>query len=244
MILAIGLLALPLLWFALPHFLRYRAVGRLAALCASRRVIVLSYDDGPGDALTPMLLELLARHDSRATFYMIGSAAEARLATFGSVRAAGHEIGNHTQDHCNAWKVWPWRAAADQRAGTTTLVRLGAALRTFRPPYGKTTPVTWLVARRAKEVMAFWTIDSRDSWKVPRSIAKVIAMIQAQGGGVVLMHDCDRPPRARIGHDHGAHVLALTAAILDLARRQDFAILRFCDLQDISSLPPPGGRLP
>lgn len=219
------------LWFAQPHLLRRRRIRRLVARCAARRAIVLSYDDGPGAELTPALLDLLARRGARASFYMIGRESLARPATVARVLAGGHEVANHTQEHLNAWKVWPWRALRDLHAGRATLDRLGAAPRSFRPPYGKMTPLTWLATWRSRERIAFWTVDSRDSWEVPLPIPEVLAQIDTLGGGVVLMHDCDCPPRARSGHDHGAHVLALTEAILDMAALRGFAILRLCDLE-------------
>jgi hypothetical protein len=77
-------------------------------------------------------------------------------------------------------------------------------------------------------------VDSRDSWEDPLPIPEVLAQLDTQGGGVVLMHDSDCPPRSRSEHDHEAHVLALTEAILDMAALRGFAILRFCDLERAS----------
>ncbi len=225
--LLIGLAAV--LWFALPWVDRQRRTARLAACCAARRAIVLSYDDGPGARVTPDLLDLLGRHGAKASFFVIGRVAEARPDLIARLLAEGHEIGNHTQEHLNAWKVWPWRAPQDLRAGRKTLDRLGIPAGSFRPPYGKVTLASWLAAWLSGQMLAFWTLDTRDSWEHPRPIAEVLARLEAQGGGVVLMHDCDDPPRA--GPGHGTHIQAMTMAILDLAGRKGFALLRFCDLQ-------------
>ena len=63
-----------------------------------RRAIALTFDDGPSES-TPALLELLARHNAKATFFMCGQNAR-RLANIArEVAAAGHEIGNHTDSH-------------------------------------------------------------------------------------------------------------------------------------------------
>lgn len=78
--------------------------------------------------------------------------------------------------------------------------------------------------------MAFWTIDTRDSWEHPRSVARVLDMIEHQGGGVVLMHDFAFPPRGAADHHHPKHVLKMTEAILDFAEAQNFRLLRFGDL--------------
>lgn len=228
----VGLLvAVTLAWFGVPLLLRRAQTLRLMRLCAARRAIVLSYDDGPGGRVTPALCNLLARRGQRATFFAIGRAAGAHPEGIARLLADGHEVGNHTQDHLNAWKSLPWAAPRDIRAGRCSLDRLGVPHGAFRPPFGKMTLASLIEIWRTGQTPAFWTIDSRDSWEDPRPIADVLARIEAQGGGVVLMHDCDRQPRARAGHDHGAHVLALTEAILDLAQHKGFAILRFCDLE-------------
>jgi len=223
---------LTFLWFGLPHALRLFQVRRLRFACAARRVIVLSYDDGPGVRVTSALLDIFARHGVRASFYAIGREALARPDLVTRLLAEGHEIGSHTQDHRNAWKSLPWVTFRDIRAGQRSLDRLGVPPGSFRPPFGKTTPATLVALWRQRAPLAFWTVDSRDSWEDPRPIAEVLSALETQSGGVLLMHDCDRPLRARSGHDHRAYVLALTEAVIDLAARRGFAILRFCDLEE------------
>jgi peptidoglycan/xylan/chitin deacetylase (PgdA/CDA1 family) len=62
-------------------------------------LMALTYDDGPNTAWTPDLLELLAKHDVKATFFTIGKYAEQQPALLREVTAAGHAIGNHTYSH-------------------------------------------------------------------------------------------------------------------------------------------------
>ena len=63
--------------------------------------IALTFDDGPNDAATPELLEVLARHAVRATFFAIGGYARQRPELVRQVVAAGHLLGNHTMSHPN-----------------------------------------------------------------------------------------------------------------------------------------------
>jgi peptidoglycan/xylan/chitin deacetylase (PgdA/CDA1 family) len=65
---------------------------------AGRR-IAMTFDDGPNPKYTPGLLELLARHDAKATFFLIGEWAEREPALIREIVAAGHAIGNHTNTH-------------------------------------------------------------------------------------------------------------------------------------------------
>lgn len=230
MTLALSALALPLIWFLAPLGLRRLQVRNLSRLCAGRRAIILSYDDGPSPEVTAALADLLACHNARATFFVIGNRAEADPALVARLLADGHEIGNHTQSHLNAWKTWPLAAVRDLRAGRQTLARLGASPRQFRPPYGKTTPATLLDLWANGEAPAFWTIDTRDSWESPRTVAEVLDMIAQQGGGVVLMHDFAFAPRRVEDHRHPEHILRMTAAIIDFAAERNFALLRLSDL--------------
>src|ERR1035437_6913950 len=61
--------------------------------------VALTFDDGPNDAATPQLLEVLARHEVRATFFNMGNFARGRPEIVRQVAAAGHVLGNHTMSH-------------------------------------------------------------------------------------------------------------------------------------------------
>ena len=81
--------------------------------------IALTYDDGPNPVATPRLLEVLARHNVRATFFLIGNFVRQCPALVRDIAAAGHLIGNHTMTH-------PWLAfhsAARIRRRTNRLQR-------------------------------------------------------------------------------------------------------------------------
>src|SRR5215472_14686073 len=68
-------------------------------LARGSKQLALTYDDGPNDPHTLRLLEVLARHDVRATFFLIGRYVEQRPDIVRELVAAGHAIGNHTLDH-------------------------------------------------------------------------------------------------------------------------------------------------
>lgn len=201
-------------YLAPPHLLRARATAALRAACRRTRTLVLTYDDGPGEHLTPQLLDLLAARNAKATFLLLGRRAERQPGIIDRIVGHGHEVGCHSHRHLNAWKVPPNSAIADITAGYDALQRWVPADGLFRPPYGKMTLPTLLSIRRRRAPLAWWTLDSRDtkpSLPEPRTLAQRIA---ADHGGVVLLHDFDRDDPSGV---RARFVLDATAALLDAA---------------------------
>src|SRR5262245_35426648 len=75
--------------------------GRTERRIARERAIALTFDDGPNPAATPQLLDLLDRHEARATFFLIGRHVRACPSLTAEIAARGHTIGNHTETHPN-----------------------------------------------------------------------------------------------------------------------------------------------
>ena len=64
-----------------------------------QRIVALTYDDGPSPPYTDQLLDVLAKHDVKATFFMIGNRVERHPETVHRVIAEGHQVGNHSYSH-------------------------------------------------------------------------------------------------------------------------------------------------
>lgn len=218
-------LLLVVAWFGLPWLVRRAKERKLAEACAARRAVVLSYDDGPSEEVTPRLLDLLERYDAPATFFLIGSKAEAHPGLVQRLVAGGHEVGSHSQRHLHAWKAAPWRVCRDIAAGVATLRRAGVAAPLFRPPFGKLTLAQLVQCALGGLRLGFWTQDSGDSWR-RRPAAEVVAAVKSQQGGVVLMHDFAVPHRGDGRDGHTDYVLDLTERLIRLARDEGFPLLR------------------
>ncbi len=161
----------------------------------TRPCIVLTFDDGPGNRLTPAILDLLEEYNARATFFMLGRNIRDREHIVRAVAGRGHEIGTHSYDHLHSWKVWPTRAIADIRRGQKEIKRV---LRTnqvlpFRPPGGKVNLLTLLFLLCKRVPICTWTLDTRDTWPAPERDSKLIeTTIRQSGGAISLAHDFDR----------------------------------------------------
>lgn len=200
-----------------------RRVGehRLRRRCARDGVLALTYDDGPGERLTPRLLDVLADHRARATFFPLGRRAEAAPEVMDRIVGDGHEVGCHGYAHLDALRTPREAALRDIAEGYAALAPWLSRRGVFRPPHGKRTLATARALRRRQAPVGWWTIDSGDSLREPPDAEAVVSRVTAAGGGVVLLHDFDRGTDDRAREDY---VLELTAALLATARRRGWRV--------------------
>jgi peptidoglycan-N-acetylglucosamine deacetylase len=222
------LFGLGFVWFLLPYGIRKIEAWQLARACRRHRLIVLSFDDGPSPALTPRVNDLLRQLGIRASFFFLGQRALEHPHLVKEIAAEGHEVGSHTARHLNAWKSLPVAHCRDMIAGQRQIAGLIDEARLFRPPYGKLSLASLVVAKIMKLPIAWWTIDPRDSLDQPRTHDDVLAQIRAAGGGVVLLHDYDGFPDG----DHDSYVLQLIEKIAHLASQEG---LRFATFSELSA---------
>jgi peptidoglycan-N-acetylglucosamine deacetylase len=162
----------------------------LIGLGPHSRQIALTYDDGPNDPHTLRLLEVLAKHNVRATFFMIGRYVRMRPDIVREVVKAGHVVGNHTFTHPNLI----FASAAETRAQLQNCDHaladaIGERSRLFRPPFGGRRPQTLRVARELTLEPVMWNVTGWD-WSAPpaQEIERKVAK-QMRGGDVILLHD-------------------------------------------------------
>lgn len=156
--------------------------------------VALTFDDGPDRASTPAFLDLLARRDVRATFFLLGRHAVQEPDLVRRIVDEGHELGVHGWTHrCAAW-TGGRRLADDLRATRAVLERTtGHRVRWYRPPYGALTTSALLAARRAGLSTVLWS-DWGVDWRRGRTPDQVLATVTRglRPGGTVLLHDSDR----------------------------------------------------
>lgn len=154
------------------------------------KLLALTYDDGPNDPYTLQLLEVLAKHNAPATFFLIGAYVRRRPDIVGQIAKAGHVIGNHTFSHPNLIfaSVSQTRAQIQdcERALTDAV---GQRSNLFRPPFGGRRPSTLRVARAAGLEPVMWNVTGWD-WKGrPAHYIETKVSKQIRGGDVILLHD-------------------------------------------------------
>jgi peptidoglycan/xylan/chitin deacetylase (PgdA/CDA1 family) len=168
--------------------------------------IALTYDDGPNDPHTLRLLEVLAKHGVRATFFLIGRYVQQRPEIVREIVQADHVVGNHTFTHplLTFESEAEIRRELDQcRAALQDAI--GEHSNLFRPPFGGRRPGVLRVARELGLEPVMWNVTGYD-WNAPpaavieRKVAK-----QIRGGDVILLHDGGHK---QIGADRSQTVIA------------------------------------
>jgi polysaccharide deacetylase family sporulation protein PdaB len=179
-----------------------------------KKVIALTFDDGPNPVYTPQILSLLKEYHAKATFFVVGAYVQKYPEIAQQVVRMGHEIANHTYSHPNMRKLSSEKIKAEiEQTKNAVFLTTGALPRLFRPPggyYGEK------VVRAAREggnlvVMWSWHQDTRD-WRNP-GVRKIVEMVlaNARNGDIVLFHDN--------GGNRSQTVMALKEILPELERR-------------------------
>lgn len=152
--------------------------------------LALTYDDGPNDPHTFRLLEVLAKHAVKATFFLIGGFVEQRPDIVREVVKAGHVIGNHTFTHPNLIFESNGETRSQLERCTHAIEdAVGQTPRLFRPPFGGRRPGTLGIVRSLRLEPVLWNVTSYD-WRIPPATKIVRTCLrQMRGGDVILLHD-------------------------------------------------------
>lgn len=175
-------------------------------LAPGSRQLALTYDDGPNDPDTLKLLDVLARHDVKATFFVLGRFVVQKPKIVRALVAAGHVISNHSWDHPRLIVASNTELRRQVNLTQSAIFdACGITPTLLRPPYGGRRPGTFAAVRKLGLEPVMWNVTCYD-WK-PTSAEKVFSHAQRQirGGDVILMHDGDQ---ARMGADRSHSVQA------------------------------------
>lgn len=157
--------------------------------------VVFTFDDGPSEELTPAILDLLEKYNTKASFFLLGRNIAGREDIIRLIASRGHEICSHGFDHLNYWKVLPWRSMADIKKGWKAInAALGSNRQNypFRPPRGKLNVISLIYLLLKKVPIFYWTFDSGDSWKTKPDTGRTAKFLESSTGMVILYHDYKR----------------------------------------------------
>lgn len=165
-----------------------RALGTLTHVATDEPAVALTFDDGPHPDYTPRLLEILARHGARATFFVVGERAVAHPELVRRAAAEGHALGNHTWSHAQL----PDLRGAERRreiARCAAAIAPPGAWPIFRPPRGRQTLPSRIDAAIMGQLVVAWSAHAEDwrrhdaDWLAARLAARL------RPGAILLLHD-------------------------------------------------------
>jgi peptidoglycan/xylan/chitin deacetylase (PgdA/CDA1 family) len=162
--------------------------GALVAVQTRRRQIALTFDDGPHDAVTPALLDVLARHGATATFFVVGDQVSRHPEIVERMVADGHELGVHGMDATPTARRPQEEFERELDACARQLAPWGRP-RWFRPASGWIRPEQMAaLAERGLRCVLGSVVIVRNPVSAPRIAAWLLAL-RARRGAVVVLHE-------------------------------------------------------
>jgi peptidoglycan/xylan/chitin deacetylase (PgdA/CDA1 family) len=190
-----------------------------------RRAVALTFDDGPDPEHTPRVLDLLAAHGVRASFFLIGERAARCADVARRVVAEGHDLGNHSWSHRCLWRCGPRATAAEVERGHEALAdTCGAAPRYFRAPWGLTNLALFPVLRRLGTPLVFWSAQPEGRRATAPALQAARVRRAGRPGAIVDLHDADGVPGA------GRRLVEALPSMIDGLRGAGFALVPLREL--------------
>jgi peptidoglycan/xylan/chitin deacetylase (PgdA/CDA1 family) len=161
---------------------------------SAKHQIALTFDDAPDTLYTPQVLDILKKHNVKATFFVIGKLAEKHPDIVKRIAREGHVLGNHTYNHPQLKKLTMDKFIEDIEKSEAALSPLaGYTPRLIRPPYGAVTDeeLAWL--KDEGYLTVNWNVDPEDWRGVSGEQVLKRSIEAAKPGAIILMHCATGP---------------------------------------------------
>ena len=152
-----------------------------------KKILYLTFDDGPYNMLSPFILDELKKYKAKATFFYLGSKAEKYPQLIKRCKDENHKIGNHTYSHPNGWKTKNSRYYQDiEKANKLLNSNL------FRPPYGRIKPTQINHLKKYYKII-MWDILSWDFDKKTSAEECYNNIIKnTKSGSIIVLHENEK----------------------------------------------------
>ena len=191
----------------------WRRVTRDADAGKPAKIAYLTFDDGCIPEVTPAILDILAKYDVKATFFVVGDNIQKYPHIYARVLKEGHRVGNHTFHHSKGTKFTTDEYIRDIEACQQAM---GQSIGLFRPPYGKMKPSQKrAVLSRGYEII-LWDVLTHDynPRYTPEKMLRVIKRY-TRPGSIINFHDSVKS---------GARTIAVLPQVIEWLQAEGYAI--------------------
>ena len=225
--LVIGFVTPVLLWL----FFRPPFGKNIVRLDTDKRIVALTYDDGPSPPYTDQLLDVLAKHDVKATFFMIGNRIEKYPETVNRVIAEGHQIGNHSYSHPLLGFLPPFYVRR-QIERTDAFIRQHGIVEeiVFRAPMlTRFLPVAYVLAKGDRTHISCnvwsWDWTTQSPARITETVLKKI-----KPGSIIVLHD----GKAENKNANRSGTIEASDRIITALKRDGYRFVRLADVRRIA----------
>lgn len=196
---------------------------RVAQVNVPGPYVALTFDDGPSPAYTPKVLDILKRHNAKATFFVLGQLASRHKGILARATAEGHEIAAHTWSHINMPHCSDEKIISEMdRTNSVIAEATGRRPAVMRPPYGATNSrLQDLMMSRYGMASILWSVDTQD-WRHPGVDVVISRCVNgARNGSIILLHDI-----------HASTLAAVEGVVTGLQKR-GFTLVTVSELMEM-----------
>ncbi|WP_396165273.1 polysaccharide deacetylase family protein [Flavobacterium sp.] len=161
----------------------------------SENTIYLTFDDGPTPEITERVLEILDKHQIKATFFCIGDNVRKHPEIVQKILSKQHSVGNHTYSHLKGWRT-PTKTYINNTEACRMKLNSQFAIQNsqiFRPPYGKITPWQSFKLRKLGYKIIMWDVLSKDyAASISAEMCYENVLKNVSSGSIIVFHDSNK----------------------------------------------------
>lgn len=199
---------------------------RISQVSVPGPYVAVTFDDGPSPANTPKILDILKRHNAKATFFVLGQLAAQHKGILARAVSEGHEVAAHTWSHIKMTGSSQARIISEMDRTIDVITEaIGRRPTLMRPPYGAcNSHIQDLMMSRYGMSTIMWSVDTAD-WKHPGvSVVTNRAVGNARNGSIILLHDIHASTLAAVegivtGLQRRGFKLVTVSELIDMGRR-------------------------
>lgn len=159
-------------------------------LITNKKIIALTFDDGPEPNITPKILDILKKYNIKATFFVVGKNAKDYSDVLKRIYKEGHLVANHSYKHNYQMFNFPSKILKDAELTNELIYKaIGKYPVFYRPPFGLRTTWGAKVLNKNGFKIITWDNMTNDYWNInPKKLFKKITS-KARKGGIIVLHD-------------------------------------------------------